>query len=430
MKIVHIVPGAGNTFYCENCLRDNGRARILRQMGHDVIAIPMYLPILTDEANQTTDTPLFFGGINVYLQQKFSIFRKTPRWLDKLFDSPKLLGMVADKSGMTDPVELAEMTLSMLKGEEGNQVKELERLVAWLAKEEKPDVVHLSNALLIGIARRIKQELNVPVFCSLQDEDIWIDPIPEPYQQTIWDTLSERAAELDGFISVSEYFKNFMSQRARIPAERIHVVYNGLNMEGYVESELPTNPPVIGFLERQCREKGLGELVKAFIEIRKRGRLKDLKLKIMGGKTAEDKRLINELQEILKGENLSNDVEFLPNPSREEKMEFLKSITVMSVPAVHQEAFGLYIIEALAMGVPVVVPKHGAFSELLSITGGGFLCEPNSIESLADSIESLLLEPEHAVELGRRGRKIVTDRFTVEKMAIGFLNVLETVVDK
>lgn len=431
MKIVQLIPGAGNNFYCENCLRDNEMVKSLRKLGHDVLVVPLYLPILTDETNVCSNSvPIFFGGINVYLQQKSAIFRKTPRWIDRIFDARKLLKWVANKASMTKYEDLGETTISMLRGEEGRQVKELERLVEWLSSIESPDVVHFSNALLLGMAQRIKEELRVPVICSLQDEDIMIDALPEPHRQTVWETLSQRAAEVDAFISVSNYYKDFMCARLGIPADRVHVVYNGINLEGHEPTDSSPEPPVIGYLERQCRDKGLHTLSEAFVILKERNRLPGLKLRIAGGKIADDEIFVQEIRHQLNEQGLGEDVEFLPNLSREEKLSFLQNLSVMSVPAEHREAFGVYILEALASGVPVVQPRHGAFPELLEITGGGVLCKPNDARALATAIEKLLLEPEHARELGMQGRKVVLENFSVERMSSEIVEVIEKVTTK
>lgn len=427
MKIIQLIPGSGGAFYCENCLRDSGLFRTLHSQGQDVLRLPLYLPIVSEEFGCHSSKSVFFGGVNVYLQQKSALFRKTPRWLDRLFDSTKLLKWAAGMGGMTSANELGEMTLSMLRGEEGRQVKELERLVKWLTEEEPPDVIHFSNALLLGMARRIKQELHVPVVCSLQDEDIWVDALPDSLRDMVWETIAERAAEVDAFISVSQYYKDLMCERLRISADRIHVIYSGIEVQDYQQSDLPTDPPVIGYLERQCREKGLATLIEAFIVLRKNGRAKNAKLRVAGGKLAEDDALLKEMRGRLAEENLSDDVEFLPNLSYEDRLDFLRSLSIMSVPAEHKDAFGIYIIESLASGVPVVQPSHGAFPELLEITGGGILCEPGDPEALATGMETLLLNPEKARELGKRGQKVVSEKFTVELMARNVMEVLEKV---
>ena len=427
MRIVQLIPGSGNAFYCENCLRDSSLFRTLNKQGHDVVRVPLYLPIVSDEFNCYADKSVFYGGINVYLQQKSALFRKTPRWIDRALDSPRLLKWAASMGGMTKAEDLGEMTMSMLRGEEGRQRKELERLVAWLTSGNPPDVVHISNALLVGMVRRIKEELHVPVVCSLQDEDMWVDALPESQRESAWEILAQRAAEIDAFISVSKYYKELMCDRIRIPAKRVHVIYSGIELAGYQQSDLPTDPPVIGFLERQCREKGLDVLLDAFSSLRKDNPKRDLKMRIAGGRSASDNPFLKRIRQQLAKDGLSDDVEFLPSLNYQERLAFLQSLSIMSVPAEHKEAFGMYVIEALACGVPVVQPRHGAFPEVLDMTGGGVLYEPNGAPELADAIEALLLDPDHARELGRVGRKAVFENFSVERMAHDAVKVLESV---
>ncbi len=192
MRIIQLTPGSGGSFYCENCIRDGALLRALRQLGHDAMAVPLYLPLELEEP-EVQASPVFFGGINVYLQQKSALFRRTPRWMDQVFDLPALLRWAARQAGMTDAKTLAETTISMVRGEHGRQAKELERLVDWLAGEERPDVVTLSNCLLIGMARRIREATGAAVVCLLQDEDIFLDAFPEPWRQQAWGAVAERA---------------------------------------------------------------------------------------------------------------------------------------------------------------------------------------------------------------------------------------------
>jgi glycosyltransferase involved in cell wall biosynthesis len=430
MKIAQLIPGSGNAFYCENCFRDTNLVMAMRDKGHEVMVIPLYLPIMSEDAHCKPDSPIFFGGINVYLQQKSSIFRKTPRWIDKIFDFPALLKWVAKKAGMTKAEELGDMTLSMLLGEKGNQAKEVERLVDWLELEGKPDLVQFSNALLLGMAHQIKKRLNIPLICVLQDEDIWLDAMTESQSKTLYKTIAERSAEVDAFITVSNYYKDLMCNRLDIPCERVHVVYNGIRAENYEQSDLPSDPPVIGFLERQCQEKGLGILAEAFIILKKNNRVPNVKLRLAGGMSPGDEPYVDNIRKKLTSANVINDVEFLPNVSGKARIDFLKSLSVLSVPAEHKEAFGVYITEALASGVPVVQPNHGAFPELLNITKGGIIYEPNEPQALADALESLLLNPDQMRELGNQGMKAVREKFTIERMANEFLEIIDKVAEK
>ncbi|MHC4889658.1 MAG: glycosyltransferase family 4 protein, partial [Planctomycetota bacterium] len=123
MRIVQISPGTGGSFYCENCVRDVAMVRAMQKLGHDALMVPLYLPLRIDKNAAVGNPPIFFGGINVYLQQKSLFFRKTPRWIDRLFDSPRLLGWVGRKAGMRSASNFGEMTISMLRGKQGRQTK-------------------------------------------------------------------------------------------------------------------------------------------------------------------------------------------------------------------------------------------------------------------------------------------------------------------
>lgn len=416
MRIVQLTAGTGS-FYCGTCLRDNALVTELRRQGHDAILTPMYLPLALDVPPASEGQPVFYGGINVYLQQKLSLFRHTPRWLDRLLDAPGLLGAAAKKAGMTSGRELGEITLSMLLGEEGHQAKELERLVAWLATEMRPDVVCLSNALLIGLARRIKAATGARVVCLLQGEDSFLDSLPEPERTRSWEVLAERAADVDAFLAVSHYYADVMRERVRLPADRLHVVHAGVSLAGYEPAPAPPDPPVLGYLARMCALKGLGTLIEAFILLRENGRIPNLKLRVAGTMTSADEKYVASLRRRLEQKGLQGEAEFLPNVDRAAKIRFLQSLSALSVPTTYGESFGLYLIEALAAGVPVVQPRHAAFPELLEATGGGLLCEPDDPHSLAAAIEELLADPARAREVGLRGREAVLQRYTVERMA-------------
>jgi glycosyltransferase involved in cell wall biosynthesis len=418
MNIIHITPSAGDSFYCENCLRDAALIKAIMKSGHDILSVPLYLPLSAEVNDSVVQAPIFFGGINVYLQQKSSFFQKTPRWFDKLLDSPGLLRWVGRLAGMTSAKDLGQTTTSMLRGEEGRQIKELERLVEWLyAQDTKPDVVCLSNIMLVGLAKRIKQRLGVPVVCLLQDEDGFLDALPSPYSDQAWGILAERASDIDAFIAVSKYYAEVMQQRLEISPERMFVVYMGISLDGYELRQTEPEIPTIGFLSRMCFDKGLDTLVDAFIQLKKNEKLKKAKLRITGGKMTNDEKLLNQIRERLASCDLNGDVEFLSDFDSINKSAFLQTLSVLSVPERQPVAYGLYVLEALAAGVPVVEPSSGVFPELLEITGGGVQFEPNNFEALAAAMEKLLLEPDCARKLGKQGRDIVFEKFNIEQTA-------------
>ena len=111
------------------------------------------------------------------------------------------------------------------------------------------------------------------------------------------------------------------------------------------------------------------------------------------------------------------DFAYTESPDHSSKVKFLRSLDVLSVPTTYREPKGLYILEALAAGVPVVQPRHGSFPELIEATGGGLLVNPNDPEDLAHTLGKLLADVAHREGLGRKGREVVRQRFTAERMA-------------
>jgi glycosyltransferase involved in cell wall biosynthesis len=442
VDILQLTPGAG-TMYCGNCLRDNALVGALRTLGHQLLMVPLYLPLTLDESDQSAGTPVFFSGINVYLDQELSWFRNAPGWLHQLLGRPSLLKWAARQSAKTQARSLGPITLSMLRGEAGNQARELNDLLNWLKTQPAPDVILLSNALLLGMARKLKAGLNRPLVCMLQGEDYFLDSLPEPHRTHCWQTLADRAHDADLLIAPSHYFAELMRKRMGLSQDKVKVVYNGLNLEGFLNpasqvasersaatvqaSPEMTPRPVLGYLARMCPEKGLDTLVDAFIELRRRGRVPGLQLCVVGSLGPSDSAFVSGLRDRLAKAELRNEARFHPNVDRTTKLQQLHSFTIFSVPALYGEAFGLYLLEALAAGVPVVQPRTAAFTEIIEQTGGGVLCEPGSVEDLSDSIERLLLDPVRARALGVAGQRAVFERFSAEAMARQVAETVETV---
>jgi len=430
MKIVHIIPGSGGTFYCQNCMRDNELIRSLKTLGNEVYMVPMYLPLNVGGKGIMGDTPVFYGAVNIYLKEKLSIYRHAPIWLERLLDSEVILQMAAKKSGSTRASGLEEMTISMLMGEEGHQASELDHLISYLKREIKPDFVHLSNALLLGLARRLKQDLGVAVICSLQDENEWIDPMSKTYQELVWNKMVERARDVDAFIAASRYYARRSQKQLEIPSEKLHVVYGGIDLSQYKKAPLDFDPPIIGYLCRMSEYFGLGILVDAFIDLKKDSRFKNIRLYLMGGYTKDDKPFLNKLKRKLSRLNILKDVAIFEHFDIKHRLEFLKSLSLLSVPVPGGEAFGAYQVEALAAGVPIVQPKVGGYPEFIEDTGGGILYQPNDAKHLAKALSSLILDPDRARQMGEKGRREVLKRYSMNDMAQNILFVYKNVVEQ
>jgi glycosyltransferase involved in cell wall biosynthesis len=357
------------------------------------------------------------------------VFRRTPRWIDRWFDSRRLLEWAGRKAGMTNARDLGETTISMLEGEHGRQVKELDRFVDWLAAEpDKPDVVCLSNVLLAGMVRRIKERLDVPVACLLQDEDGFLDGLSPSYAERAWAVVRERSRDIDALGAVSRYYADVMQERLKVEPARMYVVHMGIELDAYAPAEGGPATPTIGFLSRMCPDRGLERLIDAFVLLKRNAKLESARLRICGGRSAADEPFISRMRDKLAAAGVRDDVEFLDAFDRDARIEFLRSLTVLSVPEVRPVAYGLYVLEALAMGVPVVEPAIGCFPETLAITSGGILYEPNTAGRLAEALEPLLLDAQAARRLGADGRAGLRKAFDVAQTAGEMIRVFEQVV--
>jgi len=395
-------------------MRDNTLASALQAQGRDVLLVPLHTPIRTDE-DDVSEGCVLYGGINVYLQQKSALFRRLPPLLDRALDSPALLRRVARGVDGCSPEELGAMTLSMLRGQDGAQRKELTRLIRWLARR-RVDLVNLPNAMFLGAAAAIRKALNVPVFCTLTGEDLFLDSLPPAWRTQTIDLIRRHAETVDAFVAVSGYYASVAERQFGIPPDRLHVVPLGIRVDDQpAPAAPPPEPFTIGYLARICPEKGLHVLCGAFRLLRKASR--PCRLRIAGylphSSGAYLQALLNELNE---GQP-PGAVEHVADLDRAGKLQFLRSLHVLSVPTVYREAKGLYVLEALAAGVPVVQPDHGAFPEVITATGGGLLFKPEDAEALADSIVRLMEDPALRQKLGQQGRAAVLESYTAERMA-------------
>ncbi|REJ77091.1 MAG: glycosyltransferase family 1 protein [Acidobacteria bacterium] len=418
MKIAIIAAGAGGMF-CGSCIRDNALATELMAEGHDVVLLPIYTPMRTDEEGVALDH-VFYGAVSIYLEQKFPWFARIPRWMRGWLDHPALLRRLPMSSNATNAKDLGELTLSTLRGEEGRQRAELEHMARWLADHYQPEVIQLSNSMLLGFVRELRRHLpDARIVCALQGEDIFLDDLDEPYRTEVIGMMGERARECDLFVSTSVFYAAPMAELLGIDRDRIVPTRIGIHVpaDDPERQPPPEEPFTIGYLARICPEKGLHRLVDAFELLCERIGAERLRLRVAGYESGRDRQYSAALRQRLERSGLSGRVDWLGEVDREQKTAFLRSLHVFSVPTIYHDPKGLPVLEAMAEAVPVVQPRHGAFPELLERTGGGVLVEPDDARALADAIERLLRSPEERDELGRQGAAGVRREFTTETMA-------------
>ena len=426
MKIAYITAGAGGMI-CGNCLRDNALAAALLELGHDVQLIPTYTPIRTDEEDVSLGR-VFYGGINVYLQQKYSLFRRTPGFLDRLLDHRRLLRFAARFAVKTAPRDLGSLTVSVVEGSDGPHKKELDRLIEWLSRS-RPEVVHLTNTLLAGMAPAVKGQLGIPVCCSLQGEDFFLSNLPAPHKERAFELVRHMAASVDAFIAPCRDHAEAMAPHLGISADVIHVVLPGISLDGFSSKpDAVRGEFVVGYLARICPEKGLHLLAEALRRLtQKRGSSGPrLRLRVAGWLGPEHHGYLDRIRQQVAEWGSEGDFEYLGSIGREQKLHFLSRLDALSVPVTYRAPKGLYVLEALASGVPVVQPRVGIFPELINKTGGGLLFETGNVDDLLRSIEWLIDNRAEGRRMGQRGRQAVHERFHSRRVAEETLAVYET----
>jgi glycosyltransferase involved in cell wall biosynthesis len=326
--------------------------------------------------------------------------------------------MASKRQIRIDPTFLGEMTVSMLKGTNGYQRKEVDKLVRFLKHESKFDVVSLPFALLIGLAKPLKDALGCPVVVTLQGEDLFLDQLHEPWKAQARDLIRQAVPHVDHFIAVSEYYAKFMAQYVGIPPERISVVPIGINTAGHDVAPAKTSPPyTIGYFARIAPEKGLHVLCDAYHRLRHRSDVPDTRLVAGGYLLDEHREYLIGCQRRMRDWGLESHFTYAGSPDRDGKIALLRSFDLFSVPTTYADPKGLFLIEAMANGLPVVQPRHGAFPEIIARTGGGLLVTPEEPDALAEALRSLLVDRPRAAELGAAGAAGVRAHNTVDQMA-------------
>jgi glycosyltransferase involved in cell wall biosynthesis len=426
MKILSITAGAAG-MYCGSCSRDNALAVELMARGHDVTLLPLYTPTNPDEPNVSRDRVLF-GGISIYLQQHVPLFRKTPSWLDRFWDSPGVIRAFATRSISTDPKLLGDLTVSMLEGDRGVLRKEFDKLLDWLAGEPAPDVVNLPNSLLISLARPLRAALKCPVCCTLQGEDLFLEGLIEPYRTRAIGLIRGQVAEIDRFIAVSDYYVPTMARLLGIGEDRIDVVPLGINTDGYDRRRSPGDGFSVGYFARIAPEKGLHVLADAYPLFRRRTGSASVRLDAAGYLSRAHRPYLAEVKRRLDTAGVGGEFTYHGAVDRSGKLAFLQRLDVLSVPAPYDEPKGVFVLEAMASGVPVVQPRRGAFTEMVEKTGGGLLVEPDDPAALADALYSLWANRQLARSMGDRGFAGVREHYSIQRSADTQLEVYNKLV--
>lgn len=427
MKIAYLITGSGGSFYCGNCYRDMLYVRAIRKVpGITARAVPLYLPPDRSTLAGGFEKEVFFGAISMFLREKVKIFRNMPAFIDKIVDAMPLLRLAATQAGATRTEGFEDLTLSMIEGDNAFRKHEVDRLVRFLTSDGKPDIIHLSNALILGLARQLKQRLDIKVVCSLLNEDDWIDDMAEPYRSNAWKMIAKEAVHVDRFITPSSYSKELFKRKTGLDGNNITIVPLGFDPEKNSIGRAAKDKPALGYFCRVNSHNGFDKLVDAFLEIRTRNLVPGLTLNVCGGYTGDDKPFLSEQIRKIKSGGFKSDVRIFPEFIGDKKQEFFRNVDVISVPVRKYDGYGLYLLEANGAGIPVVQPDTGAFPEILETTRGGIIYSPDSHDALVDALVKILNDRDKLRELGETGRINVLEKLSLGRMSESLSEVYTT----
>ena len=433
MRIVFLTAGAAG-MYCGSCMHDNALAKALRRADVDCLLQPLYTPLRTDEVSIASER-VFFGGVNIYLLEKLPLFRRMPVAIKRMLDRPRFLRWATRGATSTDAASLGKLTLSMLRGENGNQRDEVTRLVGWLRDEMRPDAIVLTNLLIGGPIPAIRRELpDTKLIAILQGDDAFLDYLREPFRDEAIALMGDLGRACDRIIVNSRFYAEKMIALLRLDPARVEVLPLTIDTEPFqneplravVDDQLgdAARPPRIGYFARIAPEKGLHNLVAAFIDLASRPGCETVGLDIAGWLGAQHRGYLAVQLKRLSDAGVGDRVRHLGSPDLAGKLAMLRGIDLLSVPTEHEEPKGLTILEAMAMGVPVVLPAKGAFTEIVEASGGGVLVPPDRPELLADSLQRLLIDHEERRRLGAVARDWVLRERAIDVQAAGMIDLL------
>lgn len=409
-------------------MHDNALAKAMRRLGDDVLLQPVYTPIRTDETDIASEQ-VFLGGIQVYLLQQFPLLRLAPRFMRSWMDRPGIIRAATRRAVGTDPAKLGKLTLSMLRGEHGRQAGEIERLVRWLESEVQPDAIILSNLLIGGMIPVIARRLpDTKIVVVLQGDDIFLDQLPENVRREAIGLCSELAGEVDTFVTYSRFYRDKMSRLLGIPPSKFEIHPLSIDLQPFLDP-LPEGSPLnvrldkspgefrVGYFARIAPEKGLHVLVDAFTKLAADRSCDHITVHAAGWLGDHHQPYLDEIHEKAKTANLTPRFVYHGSPTLAEKVALMRTFDLLSVPAPYEDPKGLFLLEAMAAGVPVLQPAHGAFVELIQATGGGECFSPQDSDALPKKIVKLSQDRDRLTDLKTVCKETIRNHHSIESAA-------------
>ncbi|MCE5237140.1 glycosyltransferase family 4 protein [bacterium] len=442
MHLIYLAAGAGQ-MYCGACARDLALVRGLIARGHDAEVIPLYTPLRIEGEAPDGLRPVFLGGLNAFLQQHSSLFRRLPPAADRVLDHPALLRFVSQFAVRTEAARLGPMTVSVLAGREGRQRKELERLMAYLRQSgsgcsaSTPNTCQtafiITNSLLSGLAPELRRNFGAPVLCGLQGEDAFLEALGAPHTEQALAHIRRNARSVDLFIASSADCARRMGETLGLPADDIAVVRTGLDATDFAPLAAgrcpapPGGPCTIGYLSVITPGKGLDLLVESVARLHQSGRPVRL---LVAGRVLNHGYWQQVQRQIARG-GLQEIADFRGEVTREGKLQLLRECRIFCLPSRFAEARGVAAMEAMASGLPVVVTAQGVFPELLQGTEAGLQFAVGetgphgAAEALTACLNKLLDDPARGYRMGQVGARTIATRYSVDVAVTEVLAAVE-----
>lgn len=420
---ITLITAGGAGMFCGSCMQDNTLAKALLKRGTQVTMLPLYTPLTLDD-DLAESTPVFMGGIRLYLSHQYPWFRRLPRWMTTWLDSPAVLNYASKMGVSNDARQLGAMTVSMLKGTDGPQKALTLDVIDYITGHLKPDVVILSNTLLSGLVPALRERYSGKILGFLQGDDSFLDQLIEPYRSQTLDILHAAWSHYDGFLTYSDYYKHYIAEYLAIEPARIHVLPLGIDATPHTGQVKPLQAGAftLGYFARIAPEKGFHLALETFAELHKR----HPHVRFRFGGYLHPTRETWMQAELAKYPHLNNHITHFGSPETlSEKVRFFQQIDALCVPATFEEPKGIYVLEALANGVPVVLPAKGAFPELIASTQGGILTPDHNPQQLAGAISTWIENPAMHHQHATTGQQRLRSHHTSEKTAEALLNLLQ-----
>lgn len=382
-----LITAGGAGMFCGSCMQDNTLVRSLRMAGADAVLIPTYTPIRVDEENASASR-VFLGGINVYLDSCLPGWRWIPRCFRSWLDRPAVVSLLAGMSSSTSASQLGPLTVDMLRGPEGPQRAELHELCQFVVRDQRPDVVVLSNALISGVLPALREYgWSGRTVCLIQGDDVFLRDLPDPWRSEAIERIATNCRTVDTFCSHSDRYAESMSQYLGLPRDRfccIPLQIEDCADEWLTEPEARSSEVTVGYFARICPEKGAFRLLDAAERVLPQRA--DLRIHLAGFlPRLHEKKFLRKLD--LLQQTFGERVRYLGSPSgREDKFRCLSRFDWLCVPAPYEEPKGLYVLEAALAGVRSILPRHGAFPERISELQSGILFSADSNAELDAAI--------------------------------------------